>query len=550
MRGLLAGCLVLFIGPWIASGRADDPPAKSVAVPITVSTTSSEERLPRPDLGRPIALPAAPVPTPWSAGISDPKLTPVGFNIGAPRAIVRAQSGDSPQPLPMGPPTDFSTTSQADSTEKPVVLTQKPEVLSIAPKPVESIDQVVPSPGACTVVEGPCCEDDGECGNCWCGPLGWLRCRMPLRRLAWFILGDDGCCVNEPCRIWFDTEYLLWWTKNAPAPALVTASPPGTPPAQAGILGLDSTTVLAGGNMPLVDQRRSGARFTLGFWLDCERELALESTSLVLFDRQFAFAASGTAAGSAFLARPFVDAMTGLQAREPVAFPNLVSGTVGVTSSSSLWGTELNLRTNLCRSCCSRLDLLTGFRTLGLDENIHITENLQIVPEFGGTQFNIADIFGTHNNFYGGQLGLDWQCRRGRWTFDLLGKVALGDTHERIIIDGTTARTFGGVTEVQPGGLLALPTNIGAVNHDRFAVVPELGLKLGYQITPHIKFTVGYTFLYWSEVVRAGDQIDTTVNVTRIPFGTTPVGPARPAPLGKTNDFWAQGVNLGLEFKF
>jgi len=145
---------------------------------------------------------------------------------------------------------------------------------------------------------------------------------------------------------------------------------------------------------------------------------------------------------------------------------------------------------------------------------------------------------------------LDWQCRRGRWTFDLLGKVALGDTHERIIIDGTTARTFGGVTEVQPGGLLALPTNIGAVNHDRFAVVPELGLKLGYQITPHIKFTVGYTFLYWSEVVRAGDQIDTTVNVTRIPFGTTPVGPARPAPLGKTNDFWAQGVNLGLEFKF
>ena len=205
----------------------------------------------------------------------------------------------------------------------------------------------------------------------------------------------------------------------------------------------------------------------------------------------------------------------------------------------------------MCRSCCSRLDFLTGFRILGLDENIHVTESLQIVPELGGAGFNIVDLFGTHNNFYGGQLGLDWEIRRGRWTFDFLGKVALGDTHEKIIIDGTTTRTFGGVSEVQPGGLLALPgTNIGSFTHDRFAVVPEAGIKVGYQITPHIKFTVGYTFLYWSEVVRPGDQIDPFVNITHIPFGVTPTGPARPAALNRTTDFWAQGVSLGLEFKW
>jgi hypothetical protein len=85
-------------------------------------------------------------------------------------------------------------------------------------------------------------------------------------------------------------------------------------------------------------------------------------------------------------------------------------------------------------------------------------------------------------------------------------------------------------------------------------VVPELGLKLGYQITPNIKFTVGYSFLYWSEVVRPGDQINPFVNsnflAPRSSFPGGVPGPQAPTFVGKTTDFWAQGVSLGLEFKY
>jgi hypothetical protein len=560
MRGLMAGCLVLFLGPWAADGRAGDPSPNVVVVPNTNSAMDpADGKLAPAGLGRPIAYSLSPSKIPSNQSITELKLAPVSFgeiNIGVPRTIVRAQSADSPQPMPMGPAVLIDSPADKVPANKPVVLTQKPEVLSIVPRTVDGIDQVVP-PGSYVVGGGDqyTAADSSECPDACCWGLGWLRCWMPLRRLGCFIL-SDGCCVNEPCRIWFEGDYLLWWTRKSSVPPLVTFSPPGTPPAIAGIVGLNTTTVLIGDGSPIDNQDRNGARFTLGFWLDCERELALESTTFFLGDRQFAFAASGTAApGSFFLARPFINVTTGVPVadREPVAFPNLSSGTVAVTASSSLWGTELNLRTNLSRQCCSRLDLLTGFRFLGLDESVHITENVQVVPEFGGTQFNIFDTFGTHNNFYGGQLGLDWEWRRGRWTFDLLGKVALGDTHEVVIIDGGTAMTSPGMATVsQPGGILALAsTNIGHFNRDSFTVVPEAGVKLGYQIRPHIKLTVGYTFLYWSEVARAGDQIDQSVNITRIPFsGVAPTPPLRPAFVGKTTDYWAQGISLGLEFKY
>jgi hypothetical protein len=577
MRGLLAGCLVFFVGPWIVSTKAADPPANSGTVPVVSSTDPAEAaKLSYISLGRPVALPAPPAAQLASQALTDSKVTPASFTpftIGVPRSIIRAQSADFPQSMPNGLPANSGSPSPVDSMNRPVVLTQKPDVLTIMPRPVEAIDQPAPpgpyvaaSPGSHVVGDATCCPEGNcpcpdECCCCW----DWFGCWVPLQRLASFVIGDLDSCVNEPCRVWVDAEYLLWWTRRPTVPALVTASPPGTPQLQAGVLGFGTTSVLLGDGVPIDDQHREGARFTLGLWLDCEREIGLESTTFFLGDRNFAFSASSPGTpGSIILARPFqaFNAAMGMavpvQSSELVAFPGLVSGTVGVTSSSSLWGTELNLRTNLCRSCCSRLDLLTGFRFLGLDENIQISENLQLSAGTTTIPENLVDIFGTHNNFYGGQLGLDWEIRRGYWSLNLLGKVAVGDTHETVIIDGSTTRTLTNpltgmtVVQQQSGGLLTQPTNIGRFNHDRFGVVPEAGIKLGYQITPHIKFTVGYTFLYWSEVVRPGDQIDTVVNPALLAFprGSGPFVPARPLPIQKTTDFWAQGVSLGVEVKY
>ena len=105
-----------------------------------------------------------------------------------------------------------------------------------------------------------------------------------------------------------------------------------------------------------------------------------------------------------------------------------------------------------------------------------------------------------------------------------------------------------------PGGLLAQSTNIGHHSNDKFAAVPELDLNIGYQINDHWRAFVGYSFLYASNVVRPGDQIDRRVNPNLIPVigggATTPTGPSNPMVTGAHSDFWAQGANVGLEFRY
>src|SRR5207249_3637555 len=62
----------------------------------------------------------------------------------------------------------------------------------------------------------------------------------------------DSCFANPepPCgppgRVWFDAEYLLWWTKNDHVPPLITTGPATFP---VGFLGNPGTTVLFGGSL-------------------------------------------------------------------------------------------------------------------------------------------------------------------------------------------------------------------------------------------------------------------------------------------------------------
>jgi hypothetical protein len=83
--------------------------------------------------------------------------------------------------------------------------------------------------------------------------------------------------------------------------------------------------------------------------------------------------------------------------------------------------------------------------------------------------------------------------------------------------------------------------------------VPEVGLNVGYQVTSCVRVYAGYTFLFWNNAARPGEQIDRIVNVSQVPSAVGPgglVGTPRPAVLFKDTEFWAQGVNFGLEFRY
>lgn len=381
-----------------------------------------------------------------------------------------------------------------------------------------------------------------------CFPGGGAEPATP-GRADW---GDAGSPDGPSVRFWAGADYLLWWTRGSAAPPLVTASPASA----GGILG-PSTTVLAGGSN--IDFGAfSGFRFTLGAWLNEEGTIGLEGGGLFLGSRAEDFSAGGNGgAGSPTVGRPFLNANTGRPDAELVALPGRLAGTVAVHSASRLDGGELNGLLNVCCGCCYRLDVLGGFRFFELNDRLGITENLAVprgVSGLGGTTFGIQDEFDTADRFYGGQVGFRGEVRRDRLFVDLTGKVALGTVEEIADVRGVTVITPpGGAARVSPGGLLALPTNIGRHTQSHFAVLPEAGLDVGYQLSRCVAVSVGYNFLYLSDVARPGDQIDPVLNPTQLPaLGSAGrlVGAPRPAFQFHETDFWAQGLRCGLEFRY
>ena len=174
------------------------------------------------------------------------------------------------------------------------------------------------------------------------------------------------------------------------------------------------------------------------------------------------------------------------------------------------------------------------------------------VPAISGT---ITDSFRTENSFHGGQIGLAGEVRRGRWYVDGRASVAFGTVFQRADINGGQQLLFANGTAARyAGGLLAVPgSNIGTFSQNRFAVVPEVGLNLGYHLTPNLRLFVGYNFLYMSNVLRPAGVIDTGIDAARIPNflpGNPSVlsGQPRPTPAMRTTDFFAQGISFGLQF--
>jgi hypothetical protein len=338
-------------------------------------------------------------------------------------------------------------------------------------------------------------------------------------------------------RFWIEADYLLWKVKGDKLPALVST----------GALGAPGTAVLFG-DAAVNDRWRSGGQIKAGYWFDPQHSWGIEGSFFGLQDASAGFNASST--GSTTLARPFLNVTTGLQDTLLLASPALGSGQIAINETSRLLGAGFVLRKEICANCAGHISALVGYRFLRTTDSLTIATNQQgSVPALGPFVIAAVDAFATANDFDGLDLGLTGESRFGAWTLDWLGKVAVGANTSTAQINGASSIAAGGPAVTLPGGLLALPTNMGNFSQTRFAVVPELALKAGYQVTPQLRLHAGYDFLFWSNVVRPGNVIDTGINPTQIPPGVL-AGASRPAVRLDGSDFWAQGFDLGAVFTF
>jgi hypothetical protein len=342
-------------------------------------------------------------------------------------------------------------------------------------------------------------------------------------------------------------EYLLWWFKNGRVPPLATAG-------DNGVLGALGTRVLVD-NLNFDDDARQGGRFTLGYRFEAMPSLGVEASYFFLSDRQSDERFSSD--GNPVLAQPFFNINTGRPDANLVAFPATAVGSIVVGARTGLWGAEANLTAGLASSDQFHLTALGGFRFLKLDDELTAGEQFHVapsVPGFGGSSVVLRDGFRTVNRFWGGQVGLEAGAQFARLTLDFRGKIALGQMHQGADVSGTTdVLRPDGSTAIFRGGLFALRSNGGPHQRDELAFVPEVGVNVGWQLTGHVKLYAGYSFLWVSAVARAGEQIDPVVNVTQFPIRSGPaplVGPARPAFPFNGTDFWAQGLNFGLELRY
>ena len=282
------------------------------------------------------------------------------------------------------------------------------------------------------------------------------------------------------------------------------------------------------------------------------RDEGLEVTYMFLGTQASTF--DQTSQGDPILARPFFNVQTALQDSVIIAYPSQQTGILHASLANELNSVELLYRQACVQECGRELDLLFGYRYGRFAESLAVNGSSTYTSTVGeipvGTVIAASDAFSASNEFNGTELGISARTQCCCWSLDMAAKLAVGNTRSRVAINGSTVVTSPNQSPVTyTGGMLALPTNIGNYERNTFSAIPELGITLGYDLTCNLKATVGYTLLYWSQVARPGDQIDTNLNPSQFPPGQL-TGVPSPQFKFVTTDFWAQGLNVGLDYRF
>jgi len=366
-----------------------------------------------------------------------------------------------------------------------------------------------------------------------------------------------------PLMLWLKADYLNWrFSKENLRAILVTTDTAPNMPTDVGALGQPHTAILLGSGS-FDNGVFQGGRLTAGF---CPGFLPPVEISGFAMQRSRSLFTGNSPGGpnDPVLAQPVLSFQNGQESALLAAFPNQFAGQISVISNSNLWGIDANAYFNLIDYDVLNIDLFLGYRYQELRENILIFNSEtavdgQLIP-FDGifpgvSAVNRYDQFGTRNAFNGGQLGIRTGLHWGRIALLLDSKLALGETVETLNIFGNStspnaATPFG--TPVANGGVMAVPSNSGVHKKQGFTYIPEADFNLGFQLFRSVRLFAGISCMYWSQVVRPGDQITNVIDTRQVPssnFFTGQTVNVPPFPFHKT-DFFAYGFNFGILIGF
>jgi hypothetical protein len=386
--------------------------------------------------------------------------------------------------------------------------------------------------------------------------------------------------------VYANVEYLLWRLPNAPLPPtqlMVPFTISSLPEFNSTVAFPDGESFQLGG--------RSGARFTAGFWLDPSHTCAFEASYFQLERRQNSVISNQVATlpinltviqniQQALATIPPI--LQIIQVPADVTLPGQLTVVANASHrSADIWGGEVNARSTRCYFGGVCYDLLAGFRMINFEETLAFNETIRlqvgdpvIYQTNGPVSLNnlpviplpvrnlrdlvvltTADMVATRNRYYGAQVGgsFEWWFAE-RFFLEGQGKLGAGGMVQTVFFEGyTTSTTQAGGTVTVPGGLLSPFTGPFANSRTKYVIVPEFEFKLGFQITPWLRSTIGYNFMWISSVVRPGSQIGLAQNSATVvvsPDAQNSITTIQPTFRYQDTAVYMQGLTAGLEFRY
>ena len=361
--------------------------------------------------------------------------------------------------------------------------------------------------------------------------------------------GSNGSSSNkcflfdDSLDTWLELEFLHIWSKGQDVPRLV-GSGNGLPPNQ---------SLFGGGT--LNQDYFAGIRLITGFWLDQQKTSAIVTSGFVSAGSEelFEFESDG---GDSF-GIPFIDDSSGATNGLPSSFllsaPGLLqpgtSASVRAQTHLEMTGGGAYFRKMLRSDCGFRMDWLAGAQLSEIDDEVALLTTTSRAAT--GDTFQTFDKFQSKNTFLGGQFGLLAELDRGPIGIQMTGKLGVGNMNQQISIQGSNAvngiETGGGLFTQDRSSVGGPAFNIGDYEQDTFAVVPEVTVKGIWNIRERVDFVFGYSFMYWSDIALAADQVDARLNQdVFFDGGYVAGGGGNPSFDFVTSDFYIHTVDVGL----